>query len=126
VLAQVERIAERHTLNPRQVKVPGALVDCVVVARPENHWQTFSEPCSPAFSAEIRVPANAIEAMPMSARKCRHLHPRPQALRHDHAVCGAQHARRPRHLHVPAATSARGVAEVSAVMHFTPPPTRPG
>lgn len=69
VLAQVERIADRHTLNPRQVKVPGVLVDCIVVAKPENHWQTFCEPYSPAFSAEIRVPGSAIEAMPMSTRK---------------------------------------------------------
>ena len=69
VLAQVERVADRHTLNPRQVKVPGVLVDCVVVAHPENHWQTFSEKYSAAFSAEIRVPASAVEAMPMSARK---------------------------------------------------------
>jgi propionate CoA-transferase len=57
VIAQVERVAERRTLNPRQVKIPGVMVDCVVVARPENHWQTFIEPYSPAFSAEIRVPA---------------------------------------------------------------------
>ena len=69
VLAQVERVADRHTLSPRQVKVPGVLVDCVVVAKPENHWQTFAEPYSPAFSAEIRVPASAVEAMGMSARK---------------------------------------------------------
>ena len=69
VIAQVERIADRHTLNPRQVKVPGVLVDCVVVAQPENHWQTFSEKYSPAFSAEIRVPASAVETMVMSARK---------------------------------------------------------
>jgi propionate CoA-transferase len=69
VLAQVERVADRHTLNPRQVKVPGVLVDCVVVAQPENHWQTFSEKYSPAFSAEIRVPACAVETMGMSARK---------------------------------------------------------
>ena len=69
VLAQVERIAERNTLNPRQVKVPGVLVDCVVAARPEHHWQTFSEPYSPAFAAEIRVPANAIAPMGLDARK---------------------------------------------------------
>ncbi|WP_341646359.1 acyl CoA:acetate/3-ketoacid CoA transferase [Thauera sp. SDU_THAU2] len=69
VLAQVERIAERNTLNPRQVKVPGVLVDCVVQARPENHWQTFAEPYSPAFASEIRVPASAIEPMALSARK---------------------------------------------------------
>ena len=37
VIAQVERVAESGSLNPRQVKVPGVMVDCVVVANPENH-----------------------------------------------------------------------------------------
>jgi propionate CoA-transferase len=70
VIAQVERIAERGTLNPRQVKIPGILVECVVVAeKPEYHMQTFAEPYSPAFSGEIRVPMSAIPAMPMSERK---------------------------------------------------------
>jgi len=70
VIAQVERIAERHSLNPRQVKVPGILVDCVVVAeKPEYHQQTFAEPYSAAFAGEIRVPASAVTAMPMSERK---------------------------------------------------------
>ena len=31
VIVQVERIAERHSLNPRQVRIPGVMVDCVVV-----------------------------------------------------------------------------------------------
>jgi len=70
VIVQVERIAERGTLNPRQVKVPGILVDCVVVAeKPEYHMQTFGEQYSPAFAGEIRVPMSAIPAMPMSERK---------------------------------------------------------
>ncbi len=70
VIAQVERIAERGTLNPRQVKVPGILVDCVVVAeKPEYHMQTFIEQYSPAFAGEIKVPMSAIAAMPMSERK---------------------------------------------------------
>jgi propionate CoA-transferase len=70
VIAQVERIAERGTLNPRQVKIPGILVDCVVVAeKPEYHMQTFIEQYSPAFAGEIKVPMSAIAAMPMSERK---------------------------------------------------------
>ena len=70
VIAQVERIAERGSLNPRQVKVPGILVDCVVVAeKSEYHMQTFAEPYSAAFAGEIRVPASAVAAMPMSERK---------------------------------------------------------
>jgi propionate CoA-transferase len=70
VIVQVERIAERGTLNPRKVKVPGILVDCVVVAeKPEYHMQTFGEQYSPAFAGEIRVPMSAIPSMPMSERK---------------------------------------------------------
>ncbi len=70
VIVQVERIAERGSLNPRQVKIPGVLVDCVVVAeKPEYHQQTFAEPYSPAFAGEIRVPVGHIAPMPMSERK---------------------------------------------------------
>jgi len=70
VIAQVERVAERGTLNPRQVKIPGILVDCVVVAeKPEYHMQTFIEQYSPAFSGEIKVPMSAIPSMEMSERK---------------------------------------------------------
>jgi propionate CoA-transferase len=69
VIAQVERVAESGSLNPRQVKIPGILVDCVVVAKPENHWQTFGTQYNPAFSGEIRVRAGSLPPMPMSERK---------------------------------------------------------
>ena len=69
VIAQVERVAESGSLNPRQVKIPGILVDCVVVARPENHWQTFGTPYNAAYSGEIRALAGSLPAMPMSERK---------------------------------------------------------
>ena len=70
VIVQVERIAERGSLNPRQVKIPGALVDCVVVAeKPEHHMQTFVEAYNPAFSGEIRIPVSSIAALPLSQRK---------------------------------------------------------
>ena len=69
VIAQVERVAESGSLNPRQVKVPGVLVDCVVVARPENHWQTFATQYNPAYSAEIRARAGSLPPMEDGARK---------------------------------------------------------
>ena len=70
VIVQVERLAEKGSLSPRQVKIPGALVDCVVVAeRPEYHQQTFSTPYSAAYAGEIRVPAGRTVPAPMSARK---------------------------------------------------------
>lgn len=69
VIVQVERVAERGTLHARQVKIPGILVDCVVLSRPENHWQTFATLYNPAFSSEIKVPTQSIAAMEMSERK---------------------------------------------------------
>ena len=70
VIVQVERVAERGSLNPRQVKIPGILVDCVVVAeKPEYHMQTFAEAYSPAFSGEIRIPMSSIAPMAMDERK---------------------------------------------------------
>ncbi len=69
VIAQVERVAERGALNPRQVKVPGILVDCVVVAAPENHWQTFSTPYHPGFSGEMRVLAQGQQPLALDERK---------------------------------------------------------
>src|SRR5882672_3531059 len=70
VIAQVERIAESRTLNPRQVKIPGAIVDCIVVTtKPESHMQTYGTAYSPAFASEVRVPMTSLEAMPMTERK---------------------------------------------------------
>jgi propionate CoA-transferase len=39
VIAQVERIADRGTLNARQVKIPVIMVDCTFVSQPQNHCQ---------------------------------------------------------------------------------------
>ena len=69
VIVQVERIAEHGTLNAREVKIPGILVDCIVVAPPEHHWQTFAEPYNPALSCEIKIPMQFIPPMEMNERK---------------------------------------------------------
>ncbi len=69
VIVQVERVADHGTLDARQVKIPGILVDCVVVAPPEHHWQTFAEPYNPALSCEIKIPMQFIPSMEMNERK---------------------------------------------------------
>lgn len=69
VLAQVERIAEQGSLPPRQVRIPGNLVDCVVVAEGDLHRQTYATAYSPAFAQEIRAPMNGLAGMPLDERK---------------------------------------------------------
>jgi propionate CoA-transferase len=69
VIAQVERIAAPRSLNSRQVQVPGILVDCIVLAEPEHHMQTYAVAYSPAFAAELRVPIEDVAPLPLDARK---------------------------------------------------------
>jgi len=69
VIAQVERICAQGSLNPRQVQIPGILVDCVVVAAPQNHHQTFATTYNPAFSGELKVPLDMLVALPLDERK---------------------------------------------------------
>jgi propionate CoA-transferase len=69
VIAQVEQIAERGTLNSREVKIPGILVDCLVVSQPKNHWQTFANPYKGSYSGQIKIPMETITPMPLDPRK---------------------------------------------------------
>lgn len=69
VIIQVEKIVSKGTLDPRLVKIPGILVDAVVVATAEDHMQTFDEAYNPAFCGEIKMPVNAIKCLPMDERK---------------------------------------------------------
>ena len=65
VIVQVERVAERGSLNARQVKIPGILVDCVVLAPPELHRQTFATAYSAADAAYLK----AVTALLAEAKK---------------------------------------------------------
>jgi propionate CoA-transferase len=69
VIAQVERIAASDTLNPREVQIPGVLVDCVVLSKPENHLQTYGTPYNHAYSGRHRVPLDRIQPMTLDERK---------------------------------------------------------
>jgi propionate CoA-transferase len=69
VIVQVERVTTERILSPQAVKLPGVLVDCVVVAKPENHAQTFGEDYNPAYTGEVKVSARSIPPIPLNERK---------------------------------------------------------
>lgn len=69
VIVQVERVAKAGTLELSKVKIPGILVDIVVVAEPANHVQTFGESYNPSYTGEIRIPAGRIPPIPLDERK---------------------------------------------------------
>ncbi|MDP9435739.1 MAG: acyl CoA:acetate/3-ketoacid CoA transferase [Actinomycetota bacterium] len=69
VVVQVERLTTAHVLSPREVKIPGALVDAVVVAEPAHHTQTFGEAYNPAYTGEVKVPSTSVAPMTLGVRK---------------------------------------------------------
>jgi len=69
VIVQVEKVVEVGAINPRDVKLPGILVDAIVVSKPINHQQTFAEEFNPAYSGQERDHLNLIAPMSLDARK---------------------------------------------------------
>lgn len=70
VIAQVERIVEHGSIRPKDVKVPGILVDCVVVAEPaELHRMNYGTVYDPSLAGEIRVPSEGMAKMHLDERK---------------------------------------------------------
>ncbi|TXN71011.1 malonate decarboxylase subunit alpha [Methylobacterium sp. WL6] len=69
VIAQVERIVEQGSIKPKDVRVPGILVDCVVVAPPEQHRMNYGVQHDAALAGEIRVPVTGLKRMTLDARK---------------------------------------------------------
>jgi propionate CoA-transferase len=53
VIAQVKRLIDKHAAPLSQVKVPGVLVDYVVVAEdPTDQWMSYGEEHNPAYCGE--------------------------------------------------------------------------
>lgn len=69
VIAEVERLAARGTLDPKMVKVPGLLVDYVVIGDGDKFNQTFGEYYNPAYTGETKIPLSALEPMSLDERK---------------------------------------------------------
>jgi propionate CoA-transferase len=69
VICQVERIAQEGSLDSRQVKIPGVMVDCVVVAEAQHHMQTYGTQYNPAYSGEVRIPPQTLDRLILDERK---------------------------------------------------------
>src|SRR5690349_3938169 len=67
VVVQVKRMARRNTLNAKQVRIPGILVDFVVV-EPDQR-QTYLTYYDPSYSGELRIPTGDIKPLPFGPRK---------------------------------------------------------
>lgn len=70
VIVQVEYLTKSGTMNPKDVKIPGILVDYVVQATDKAAcWQAEGVYFEPAFSGQIKKPLAAIEPLPFDERK---------------------------------------------------------
>ncbi len=69
VIAQVKYVSKTGTLDPKRVKVPGVMVDHVVIAKPENHLQTKITGYDPALCGASRKPMATMAPLPLDERK---------------------------------------------------------
>ncbi len=67
VIVQVARLAERGSLPAKNVKIPGMLVDLVVIDPDQR--QTYQMDYSPAYAGELKIPLTQIPAMKLDPRK---------------------------------------------------------
>jgi propionate CoA-transferase len=67
VVVQVKRMARRGTLPAKQVKIPGILVDFVVVDPDQR--QTYATDYDPSYAGELRIPTDHIKPLPFGPRK---------------------------------------------------------
>lgn len=70
VIVQVEYLAKKGTLNPKDVRIPGILVDYVVQATSQDAcWQTEGVYYDPSFSGQIKKPLSELPVLDLSPRK---------------------------------------------------------
>ncbi len=70
VIVQVEYVTKRGTMNPKEVKIPGILVDYVVQATdPMACWQAEGAYFEPAFSGQVKKPVGVLPRLPLGSRK---------------------------------------------------------
>lgn len=67
VIAQVKRLTQKHTRNPHAVKVPGMLVDAIVVD--PDQMQGTQTLYDPSLSGEVRMPNSQVDPLPLTVEK---------------------------------------------------------
>src|SRR5690606_26295094 len=67
VIVQVKRLAKRGTLPGKTVKIPGMLVDAVVVDPDQR--QTYQTEFDPAYAGHLKIPLDSFPKIPLDERK---------------------------------------------------------
>ncbi len=67
VIAQVKYLAKRGTLRAQDVRIPGILVDYVVVDSAQK--QTADSEINPSLAGSLRIPLGQVPALPLGERK---------------------------------------------------------
>lgn len=70
VIVQVKQVARRGSMAPSDVRIPGNLVDYVVVCQdPAQHGISFGETDNPSYTGQLRAAASSLEPLPLSVDK---------------------------------------------------------
>ena len=69
VIVQVKRLTKAGSMNPNLVRIPGILVDYVVLSDPQDHWMTYAEEFNPAYTGEVREPDRVFIPPPLDIEK---------------------------------------------------------
>lgn len=67
VIVQVKRLAKRGTLPGKTVKIPGMLVDIVVVD--PDQLQTYQTDFDPSYAGHLKIPLDSFPRIPLDERK---------------------------------------------------------
>jgi propionate CoA-transferase len=67
VICQVKRLVERRVVNPHMVKIPGYLVDFIVLA--PDQMQTYATSYDPSRSGETKTPASIFKPDALTDRR---------------------------------------------------------
>ena len=70
VIVQVERRVADYSRSPQSIKIPGLLVDAVVIADPAHHMQTYAEVFNPDYVRQGSIRELNLPRMEAGPRRC--------------------------------------------------------